>query len=229
MSGEIWTIRTENDDRVRRARSWLKKSKRAHSDVERFLYLWISFNAAYGQTADNGRFGAEGPRGPCETEIQEKFLHKICERDRPTRRLQAIVTGKECARAIRGLMKNEFIYEPYWDCVRAKSPFDAGKFAEENGGVERAITPGSLDLDPRQALPRIFRRLYTLRNQIVHGGVTVRNGWGRKQLRDGSRIMEKVIPAVLNIMKRDIANEPSSERWGHLRYPRHNSSHRRPE
>lgn len=133
----------------------------------------------------------------------------------------------ECARAIRGLMKNEFIYEPYWDCVRAKSRFDAGKFAEENGGVERAITPGSLD--PRQALPRIFRRLYTLRNQIVHGGVTVRNGWGRKQLRDGSRIMEKVIPAVLNIMKRDIANEPSSERWGHLRYPRHNSSHRRPE
>ena len=94
MSGEIWTIRTENDDRVRRARSWLKKSKRAHSDVERFLYLWISFNAAYGQTADNGRFGAEGPRGPCETEIQEKFLHKICERDRPTRRLQAIVTGR---------------------------------------------------------------------------------------------------------------------------------------
>ena len=219
MSDEMWTMRTENDDRVRRARSWLRKSKRARSDVERFLYLWISFNAAYGQTADKGRTDAENGRGPSETELQQEFLGNICEQDRSTRWLQAVVLEKECAGAIRDLVKNKFIYEPYWTCVREKRPFNEERFKEENRGVKRSMTPGSLD--PRQALPKIFDRLYTLRNQIVHGGVTVRNGWGRKQLQAGSRIMERVVPVMLKIMKSHIDKHPKSEMWGDLRYPRH--------
>ena len=109
MSDEMWTMRTENDDRVRRARSWLRKSKRARSDVERFLYLWISFNAAYGQTADKGRTDAENGRGPSETELQQEFLGNICEQDRSTRWLQAVVLEKECAGAIRDLVKNKWV------------------------------------------------------------------------------------------------------------------------
>ena len=105
MSDEMWTMRTENDDRVRRARSWLRKSKRARSDVERFLYLWISFNAAYGQTADKGRTDAENGRGLSETELQQEFLGNICEQDRSTRWLQAVVLEKECAGAIRDLAR----------------------------------------------------------------------------------------------------------------------------
>ena len=149
MSNEIWTIETENDDRVRRARSWLKKSKRARSDVERFLYLWISFNAAYGQTADDGRSDAANGRSFCETDMQQEFFGKICEQDRTTRWLQAVVVEKECARAIRDLMKNKFIYEFYWTCVRAKRPFNADRFKDENRDVVRSVTLGSLDL--RQA------------------------------------------------------------------------------
>ena len=156
----MWTMRTENDDRVRRARSWLRKSKRARSDVERFLYLWISFNAAYGQTADKGRTDAENGRGPSETELQQEFLGNICEQDRSTRWLQAVVLEKECAGAIRDLVKNKFIYEPYWTCVREKRPFNEERFKEQNRGVKRSMTPGSLD--PRQALPKIFDRLYTV-------------------------------------------------------------------
>ena len=187
MSEEIWTRETENEDRVRRARSWLRKSKRASSDVETFLYLWISFNAAYGRTADDGRPADENGRGSCEIDMQRRFLGKICEQDRSTRWLQAVVVEKKCAKAIRDLIENEFIYEPYWTCVRAKRPFDSEKFKEENRGIDRSVTSGSLD--PRHALPKIFERLYTLRNQVVHGAVTVRKGWGRRQLRDGRRIM----------------------------------------
>ena len=94
MSEEIWTRETENEDRVRRARSWLRKSKRASSDVETFLYLWISFNAAYGRTADDGRPADENGRGSCEIDMQRRFLGKICEQDRSTRWLQAVVVEK---------------------------------------------------------------------------------------------------------------------------------------
>ncbi|MCY4633569.1 MAG: HEPN domain-containing protein [Acidobacteria bacterium] len=222
------TIRTEDDDRmrrankdrVRRALSWLKKSRKAHSDVERFLYLWISFNAAYGHTTENGRSDTENGDGSCEANMQRNFLLKICNQD-GRKRLHEVVRDKECVKAIHDVMNNKFIYEGYWTCVRAqKAVFDSReRFRDENKSVKRHTTPGLLS--PRDALPIVFQRLYTLRNQIVHGGVTARNGWGRKQLRAGSRAMEKVIPVVLKIMKTHIDKDPPSNAWGDLRYPRH--------
>ena len=37
-----------NEHRIRRARSWLKQSREVASDEEKFICLWIAFNAAYG-------------------------------------------------------------------------------------------------------------------------------------------------------------------------------------
>ena len=222
------TIKAENDDRmrrankdrVRRALSWLKKSRKAHSDVERFLCLWISFNAAYGHTTEDGRSDTENGDGSCEANMQSGFLRKICDQD-GRNRLHAVIQDKECVKAIHDVMNNKFIYEGYWSCVRAqKAVFDSReRFGDENKRVKRHTTPGSLS--PRDALPIVFGRLYTLRNQIVHGGVTARNGWGGRQLRAGSRTMEKVIPVVLKIMKTHIDETPTSNAWGDLRYPRH--------
>jgi hypothetical protein len=213
-------MRRANKDRVRRALSWLKKSRKAHSDVERFLCLWIAFNAAYGHTAEDERSDAENGDGSCEANMQSGFLRKICDRDE-RKRLHAIIQNKECVKAIRDVMNNKFIFEGYWSCVRAQRAFfdSRERFRDENKSVKRHTTPGSLS--PRDALPIVFARLYTLRNQIVHGGVTARNGWGRRQLQAGSRTMEKVIPVVLKIMKTHIDGDPTSNAWGDLRYPRH--------
>ena len=40
--------RQHNEDRMRRAKSWHERSLRAETDDERFIFLWIAFNAAYG-------------------------------------------------------------------------------------------------------------------------------------------------------------------------------------
>ena len=44
--------RQHNEDRMRRARTWLERSRQEGTeDVERFVFLWIAFNAAYGNEA----------------------------------------------------------------------------------------------------------------------------------------------------------------------------------
>ncbi len=80
--------------------------------------------------------------------------------------------------------------------------------------------------EPFAVLSRIFRRLYTLRNQIFHGGATWPAGFGRDQIRDGSNIMAALVPAILDIMRRDLEQNPDSDRWGRVAYPRIND---RPE
>ena len=66
----------------------------------------------------------------------------------------------------------------------------------------------------------IFRRLYELRNQVFHGGVAYAEGWGRTQLRHGTRIMADVVPVILDIMKAEVDANPSSQVWGKVAYPR---------
>ena len=59
----------------------------------------------------------------------------------------------------------------------------------------------------------VFDRLYTLRNQVFHGGATFSAGWGQAQVHDGSRIMSSLVPAVLAIMQADIDRDPDTAVW----------------
>ena len=69
-------------------------------------------------------------------------------------------------------------------------------------------------------------RLCTLRNQIIHGGATFATGWGQDQVRDGSRIMESLVPSILKIMRADIKRNPNSRVWGSVAFPRVNDGPR---
>ena len=51
-----------NEHRIRRARSWLEQSKEVESDEEKFICLWIAFNAAYGGRADRHECGWRQPQ-----------------------------------------------------------------------------------------------------------------------------------------------------------------------
>lgn len=42
----------------------------------------------------------------------------------------------------------------------------------------------------------IFERLYALRNQIVHSGVTYQSRLNREQLSDGCQILQAILPVV---------------------------------
>lgn len=45
----------------------------------------------------------------------------------------------------------------------------------------------------------LFNLLYTLRNQLMHGGSTYKSSLNRKQLQDGCQILSALLPAFLYI------------------------------
>lgn len=60
----------------------------------------------------------------------------------------------------------------------------------------------------------IFSRLYTLRNQILHGGATWNSQVNRDQIRDGVNILAMIVPAIISIMM----DNPKTL-WGDPCYP----------
>ena len=88
--------------------------------------------------------------------------------------------------------------------------------------LKRKVNRAPVNKDTFNILTRVFDRLYTLRNQIFHGGATWPAGFGRAQIRDGSRIMASLVPAVLAIMRADIERDPDTAVWGTVAYPRVN-------
>ena len=49
-------------------------------------------------------------------------------------------------------------------------------------------------------LYEIFIRLYTLRNQLMHGGATWNSSVNRAQVRDGRALLARVLPVMLGVM-----------------------------
>ena len=60
----------------------------------------------------------------------------------------------------------------------------------------------------------LLDRLYTLRNQIMHGGATYKSKVNRAQVRDAGNILKMLIPIII-----DIIIENRNENWGEIYYP----------
>lgn len=125
---------------------------------------------------------------------------------------------------IRTLLVNPYVYRPFWRKIRDHHG-DSGGFdwtTDLNKEIENRNEKAWGDLvsgNAYGALTEIFERLYTLRNQVLHGGATYRGGKGRDQIRDGAEIMAALVPAMLNIMRADIEQDPDSQVWGEVAYP----------
>ena len=216
-----------NEDRMRRADSWLERSERAASDrerartreeetgldCERFIFLWIAFNSAYGrELIDDGN--------PKESERFSEFLREVLGQDQ--KNTIKTILWDTYSGPIRVLLDNRYVYGPFWDCVRDPWKFRhwRGRFDKERKNARDKLA----NSDVHGVLVAVFDRLYVLRNQIFHGGATFASGWGQEQVRDGSRIMAALVPRILEIMRADIEKNPESAVWGKVAYPRINEA-----
>ena len=197
-----------NEHRMRRARSWLAQSGNVESDEEKFICLWIAFNAAYGGEPS----GADGD-GPNETQRINAFLKKIIYHDeRNGKKIKAILLDTY-HKQIEELLYNRYAFKAFWQYVRGE-PQGAGWDSQ----LERKNDGFWIDLEKENVFDvfrEVFWRLYQLRNQVFHGGMTFQEGWGRTQLAQGRLIMEDIVPAILKIMDEN----PGSD-WGKVAYPR---------
>lgn len=199
---------------MRRADSWHRRSTEVGSDAEKFIFLWISFNAAYGADVTSA-YLEETPR---ERDKFGAFLQNIVDRDEDG--LLETILWDRIAPLIRRLLNNQYVFKPFWDAVSG-SP-GAERWQDQFRRANQRVSDARRYRDVRGVLREVFLRLYTLRNQLFHGGATYATGWGGDQVRDGARIMEALVPVILDIMRVDIEINPKSDVWGLIAYPRIN-------
>lgn len=147
--------------RVHRALSWLQRAEQCDDNDSRFIFLWISFNAAYAFEIDeNLRLS--------EQETFKFFLEKLCALD--TKKHLDHLVWQEFSGSIRILLDNPFVFKSFW--AHQNNKITAEQWAEHltNGkrAAQQALASGNTPL----LLSIVFSRMYTLRNQLIHGGAT---------------------------------------------------------
>jgi hypothetical protein len=190
--------------RTHRALSWLNRAEQETSDDDaRFLFLWIAFNAAYAnELPDRQAF--------TERRLLIEFLNRLVMSDKDS--LLHEIVWNQFSSSIRVLIDNRFVFQPFWDHQSGKISEIAWKEAFEKS---KAAANGALGrTDTTRVLAVIFDRLYTLRNQIVHGGSTWNGVVNRAQMKDGANILGYLVPTVIHLMM-----ENHNQLWGDACYP----------
>ena len=110
------------------------------------------------------------------------------------------------------MLDNPYVFQPFWDYQNGKISELA--WQEDFSKANKKALNGLKDEDTATVLMVIFDRLYTLRNQIVHGGATYKSSVNREQLGDGCQILKAILPVVVGI----VLNNPNVD-WGKPFYP----------
>lgn len=189
--------------RVHRALSWLNKAEQCSDDDSAFLFLWIAFNSAYAQ--DFEQKSSFGERG-----LFQEFLSKLVELDKQ-QQLSAIV-WEQYSGPIRCILDNEFILQAYWDYQASRIDQESWKQARSKAKI--AANQALSQNDTASVLSIVFARLYTLRNQMIHGGATFGSSANRQQLRDCTSLLQHLVPTLITIMMNN-----KQAMWGEPVYP----------
>ncbi|WP_291357031.1 MULTISPECIES: HEPN domain-containing protein [unclassified Acinetobacter] len=173
--------------RIHRGLSWLKKSVELDSDLDlKFMSLWISFNAIYAQDAGLNQ----------DKQSLRQFLYLICQKDQE-HKIYHILWDK-FSQPIRLLLENPYVYQGFWDYQNQKISQRSWKedFDQEKKKVHKALQEkSSVDI-----LFVVFNRLYTLRNQMIHGGATYNSSVNRRQLQDACNILVALLPIFMLVL-----------------------------
>lgn len=194
--------------RLRRTLSWLDRAEAEYcrrDDVDAdaaFIFYWIAFNAAYGQ------LGWPWSDQEKERDSFKKYLGKIIARDYEA--FQGAISP-ELVNQIGTFLNNKYVYEPFWrhhNKEQGNQDWER-RYKSRTKEATRALWNG----DTTTVLRELFDRLYTLRNQLLHGGATWKSRVNRHQVDAGAEIMASLVPYFIEMM----IDHPND--WGAPRYP----------
>tara|TARA_A100000171_G_scaffold51555_1_gene66235 strand:+ start:2888 stop:3433 length:546 start_codon:yes stop_codon:yes gene_type:complete len=156
--------------RVHRAFSWLNRAEQEDDPDSRFIFLWIAFNAAYATDIDD-REGLSEQR--TFNAFLEK-LHELCGQRSDLERLPQ----RHPRLAGQPLRLSLLLF---WDCQRNFKT--EGRWWDSFTAAKRAATAPWPNRTPPAPRPRQRPQfIYTLCNQLLHGGAT-RNSRPNPRLR----------------------------------------------
>ena len=189
--------------RVHRALSWLDRAEQCEDDDARFIFLWIAFNAAYANEI------GDRDRDP-EQKVFGNFVAKLVDLDDNEVLYNLIWT--EFSKSLRVLLDNQFVYQPFWDYHNGISEEQEWKpkFERAKVAANKALSAHNTNT----VLSIVLSRMYTLRNQLIHGGATWNSSVNREQLRDCSAFLGKLVPYIIQVMM----DHPNTL-WGDACYP----------
>ena len=193
----------ENDRiRIHRAISWLKCAEEQNDNPDlKFISLWVAFNACY---ADN----EANDYTLTEKQQFKDFITKLVNHDREEFIFELL--WYKFSGPIRLLIDNKYAYKQFWDDERIgnvdwQRSFKKSKIDSRNFLAHQQVA---------ELLGVVLDRLYTVRNQLLHGGATYKSKVNRQQVMDASQILEFLMPVVINIMITNIDDD-----WGDIKYP----------
>lgn len=203
--------------RVRRAKSWLQCAEQERESGDQdvaFILYWVAFNAAFA-TNDSEQPNTTGEFHKCFAKIR-----RVDKRHCIYHAVRDLFPG-----AVEQIMNNQYLFKKYWDFVNGKPGSDDWRecFDRENQRVKAAMAEPSEE-NTRKILPVLFARLYTLRNQIVHGGATWKSQYNRSSVEHGVPVMATLVPRFLRVIEQN-----PTEKWGTPYYRPGLKGKRRPE
>ncbi|UXZ04670.1 HEPN domain-containing protein [Moraxella nasicaprae] len=188
--------------RIHRALSWLEQAERSDDLDSRFIFLWIAFNAIYANDLSHIRNTDKG--------AFVEFLYRICQFDVDSKIYHLI--WNTYSGNIRVLLDNRYTFQPFWDY--------------QNGLISERAWQEDFELSQKKAynalaskdtvviLTALFSHIYTLRNQIVHGGATHHSSVNRQQVKDACAILSRILPFMIEIILQNADRD-----WGKPFYP----------
>ena len=175
----------------------------AEDEDGRFIFLWIAFNAAYATEIDDDRRLSE-------QETFKGFLEKLCDLDEHQQIEQLV--WQEFSGSIRMLLDTPFVLQSFWDYHSGK--ISEAQWKDRLAQGKKMATLALASSNTPQLLGVVFNRLYTLRNQLIHGGATWNSSVNRKQLKDCANLLGKLVPVIIELM---MAHPDTL--WGDACYP----------
>lgn len=123
------------------------------------------------------------------------------------------IINKHYQNEIKNLLEQPYTFQPFWDYHNGKKSEEDWQFSFRR--MKKRINTAFTQQKTHIVLHVIFNHLYTLRNQLIHGGSTFESSANRKQLTESCVILGALVPAILVIMM----NCHSEVDWGKPFYP----------
>ena len=187
--------------RIHRAISWLKSAEKQEENLDlKFISLWVSFNACY--AVDLNGISSK----PEKAKLRD-FTSSLVEFDRS--RLYNLLWERYSG-PVKVLIENKFVFEKFWEYNRGEANDYLPAFNKSIASATNCLSKQNIE----GLIEIILERLYTLRNQLIHGGATYNSKLNRSQLKDACNIMQLLVPIIIDIML-----ENGDHDWGEIAYP----------
>jgi hypothetical protein len=189
--------------RLHRSLSWLHHSESSHNGPDgQFIFLWIAFNAAYAQDLECLNLS--------EAATFSQFVSKICNLD--SKQNLTNLVWDVYPSSIRLLLDNQCVFQPFWDYQNGHD--NAVNWQEKFDRAKQQANTALANQQTNKVIESVLSRLYTLRNQITHGGATWNSHVNRNQLNDGVNLLGKLVPIIIEVMM-----DNQKAMWGEANYP----------